>query len=1462
MALTTTADRECKAHTTCNFDLEFEDATVTPDASTDRRCVPLIECDADTQYAYIAATPTSQRYCTGFAALPCVLYASYESTSRTASTDRVCSPVDMCTSINTQYVGAFPTLYVDTVCTDFTPCNTGCDPDNSEDTNCSGDRVIADPASKDSTKFQGTTSDPIIDFVWTADRACNVRPTCNPVWETASAKTAKATDCKEKPYSTMLRTFSWDNVPVDSGGGLQDFMDHPVLNWESDFMAKINNAGDSYYSNSTNFNTVISPNLHNVSQGTHTFAIRPYNWNDGARSNTKGWQVDESGNFVAGTDCTGICTFVLEFNFVVTPVSTGGGSRQRRKALLRSNQIRQRSRRAINLSGGTTSAVPEGQAQCASSDSSYEGQTCCEAGYYSSSTNACIACDAGYYSAAESLKSTTFASASDGCTQQPVCTTGTFYVINPSEMSLTQPVPSSNCLAVKSCNQEERLELTAPTANDDRVCGDAIELCNSDASAGALEQWTNPEDDAFASLEWTAQPSCATFAVDCTNIGDNYWANPIPPTRFLGNGLKPVYLADRDCVARDACNVASQYTSNAALLVSPATNNVYNRECANLTICDTSTQYESSPKTEDTDRGCSPSPNCNAAIEFERAPATVNSGRQCQLISSCDYDLQYENASATSTTDRDCQNLEECTSNIEWESEQPTWDSDRVCTPISSACTSVEYQAAAPTETSDRDCQELPRCSDGFPAASCDSGFQLDVTPNTTHCNQNPCTSSECCVQPATTVGCAPSCATSVSLWTTKCGYVGVCDQCAQCSGSTPTAAPTPTPTGTAGTINTTTTDTLAIGDTDIPVDDVAGISPGDIFTIGNETSTVIDVTAGYVTVASALVYGYSTAEPVTFTTPSIQCGEGQYRGPAVGVKPVTELGTPNKHGPIIHNVQGKAACANLCNFMAPVPCVAFWYRSAEDKCQLYRSYDDQATVMRPAAATSEFYYVDGAGCPAGADLCDCNVCTESSLFRAKGGKSPNSADDDFTGETTNIVQLMLQYRGENCIGQECNMQQDASCSSYSNLVYSDVSTVDKMSAEGGWKSLKVKVKGEDAGHSSHEVTFGSTFTLINPGATVQIELADGKSKISKTSLSASCACPLQVGDRFGPFEVVEFLNQAFGSRESCATTCTAATQAPTPTPITLPPMQTPTPAPSPLGVYDCVDSNYRGAVVGYKPIDNATPPNRLGAVAANIYNRDECSNLCTSSATDCVAFWYRSNLNPNLAECQLYRSYESSAELALTSQDTEFYWLDEAACSGCKCNVCSTEPVALVLGKKGKPIGGNADTVVTLTLKYRGQPCKGDSCNEQTTPEQYEFKEGWALTNTEIANGPALNILVKGQKLKHHGHTGKVNNIRMGDLFVVSLISDEVTITLKQSSGLIVSRTRFDASCVGSLMVGNLFGPFEVVDFQNAAGGKLSDCSTECATEIAALSLSIQNMAVPFSSCSSLNPLLFNIGQ
>jgi len=88
------------------------------------------------------------------------------------------------------------------------------------------------------------------------------------------------------------------------------------------------------------------------------------------------------------------------------------------------------------------------------------------------------------------------------------------------------------------------------------------------------------------------------------------------------------------------------------------------------------------------------------------------------------------------------------------------------------------------------------------------------------------------------------------------------------------------------------------------------------------------------------------------------------------------------------------------------------------------------------------------------------------------------------------------------------------------------------------------------------------------------------------------------------------------------------------------------------------------------------------------------------------------------------------------------------------------------------------------------------------------------------------------------------------------------VVLTLRtQSDDLTVSRTTFDASCTGSLNVGDIFGPFEVVDFQNAAGSSISDCPATCSSQRSSLQIDMANMAVPLSTCSKLNALIFNVG-
>merc|ERR1711871_1939403 len=172
---------------------------------------------------------------------------------------------------------------------------------------------------------------------------------------------------------------------------------------------------------------------------------------------------------------------------------------------------------------------------------------------------------------------------------------------------------------------------------------------------------------------------------------------------------------DRVCQSLTMCNYSTQYESSAPTRTS-------DRACAPLTTC-TSTEYISTRKTQTSNRVCSAHRLCKIphqpyqSGEYITAEGSLNNNRECAALATCDYDSQWESTLAGSHTPRVCSHLTTYKGN-QYVSTLKTHTSDRKCTDhtLCKALTTCDYvthyESAAPSRYSDRVCSKLSVCSE------------------------------------------------------------------------------------------------------------------------------------------------------------------------------------------------------------------------------------------------------------------------------------------------------------------------------------------------------------------------------------------------------------------------------------------------------------------------------------------------------------------------------------------------------------------------------------------------------------------------------------------------------------------------------------------------------------------------------------------------------------------------------
>ncbi|EDQ91376.1 uncharacterized protein MONBRDRAFT_23706 [Monosiga brevicollis MX1] len=234
----------------------------------------------------------------------------------------------------------------------------------------------------------------------------------------------------------------------------------------------------------------------------------------------------------------------------------------------------------------------------------------------------CATCDSGEFEAAVCTNTSDTV-----CQPCATCDSGEFEAHGCSALNDTVCQACSICAAhefeVGPCSGDtdhqcqnlticvgDQIESSAPTATSDRLC----EL--------ACEDGLTFDDGDPVACEVCSTCGNGSFTVsNCTVVSDT------------------------SCTACSTCST-HQYLEKAC---TPWSDSV----CHNLTICNSTREYESEGPSATSDRTCADLDVCDFQIEFVAANATATSNRVCQLLTECQGD-QYEVEAPTMYSDRVC----------------------------------------------------------------------------------------------------------------------------------------------------------------------------------------------------------------------------------------------------------------------------------------------------------------------------------------------------------------------------------------------------------------------------------------------------------------------------------------------------------------------------------------------------------------------------------------------------------------------------------------------------------------------------------------------------------------------------------------------------------------------------------------------------------------------------------------
>ena len=269
-------------------------------------------------------------------------------------------------------------------------------------------------------------------------------------------------------------------------------------------------------------------------------------------------------------------------------------------------------------------------------------------------------------------------------------------------------------------------EITSCTASTDRVC-EGCEDClagqfvHEPCSEARNTQCSNCStfcDDSTYTVQ-----ACSTIAdrqcVPCTTCVVGEWTATMctsdsdrvcaacsgtcdPASSYESTPCLPLGVLDRRCSTLTTCT-ALQFEEIGA---TPSSDRV----CANLTVCDTGSQFIYMPPTATTDRGCQLRATCEEGVAFDAAslalvPIPPTQDRTCDLCSTTCPDGRYTSSPCTPEGDRVCSPCSvPCVAGATFEAADCRFDHDRLCTACSGPCLEGSWLSAACNAAQDRQC--------------------------------------------------------------------------------------------------------------------------------------------------------------------------------------------------------------------------------------------------------------------------------------------------------------------------------------------------------------------------------------------------------------------------------------------------------------------------------------------------------------------------------------------------------------------------------------------------------------------------------------------------------------------------------------------------------------------------------------------------------------------------------------
>ena len=388
--------------------------------------------------------------------------------------------------------------------------------------------------------------------------------------------------------------------------------------------------------------------------------------------------------------------------------------------------------------------------------------TACEAGSYSTSTNAssctawsecapgervvsagttssdrtCIACEPSSYSTRVNATTCTawttcdpgerVADAGSSTTDRvcDACPAGTY----------SATVNAASCTTWSSCTAGSYVA-SEGSSTSDRTCAGCVGGYTTGTNRPACTPWTTCAPGAYVSSAGseTSDRECIACGVGTYSASPNAascttWTSCPAGTFVASDGSA---TSDRTCEACGAGTYASSTNAAACTHWSSCAAGTYvaatgtaieDRVCsacttgytasANQSACSAWTscaegEFETVPPTATSDRVCAEASACGAT-RYEVSPPTETMDRVCAPYTECTA-TQYQSTAPTATSDRGCSELTVC-GETQYESVAATGTSDRTCADVT-VCDAMHYESTAPTATSDRVCSALTVCS-------------------------------------------------------------------------------------------------------------------------------------------------------------------------------------------------------------------------------------------------------------------------------------------------------------------------------------------------------------------------------------------------------------------------------------------------------------------------------------------------------------------------------------------------------------------------------------------------------------------------------------------------------------------------------------------------------------------------------------------------------------------------------